>query len=826
MLEKKILSLLVIAILVSGIVVPIHFASAYEEDIHYWLKFKLALYCGFTSNQSRLIATGDQGVDANFATEPTKTSPFAHGGNPFSSDTYDNLNIKIKWHALPEDNPVTDPSKGIPEIKYGQDMLYDRVSKEANPSTKLIKFGQYLHYIEDKWSHWGYTYEVGHGLVNVFGQSPDNPAETATAIKDMMYDVMTQLGGLAGPNSKCYNTALGGNNPFISPTNFAPDFKDQYPHGPPPASNGVSNQAMSGQRDSYFNSLDSSNQSDKISDVYNDLINTAKKATEQGKSLEEVVALDIPTLQGHIAKEMGTDTYTVQQNYDFIAPWELHGPFSYALWLFSSKLDQGIHWEEDGEPVEKINPDPEKAFDDPTINPHPHTPSTPPIPSTVTPQPPPGQNAGNIQNAKTATLLVIKHVINDGGGTAKASDFKITIEPGPYLNVNPYQFSGSEQGTWITLSGKFDQMLHFTVREDSSDKYKVQFSDNCRTYINAGENLTCIVYNTYISGTTQTSQNTQNTGQQIPAWVKNNANWWSQGQLGDKEFATAIGYLVSQGIIKLQSNGQAGANIVVSDTISLPQWIKNNANWWAKGIITDSDFIQGIQYMLENNIITFSKPTQHTTSSSSQAYHVTIQVLDQNNREPIDGIVIISGNGINTQKLTDKDGQVTLNLKQGTYNIQIDSGNYPRHIDTLTVSSNVTKTFTISKSEPQQEPQQESQSVTQTPEQTQPTQSTSLEISASPSSASFVHNIGQTACPEPITTVSLSSNQQGTWSVSSNPNWSSVSIQENTATISFNCQLSQYVTQSLSGQVVFQFTGSNGQSQTTSISITGQVNQG
>lgn len=820
---KKILSLLVAVILISAAIAPIHFVSAYEEDIHYWLKFKLALYCGFTPNQSRLIATGDEGVDANFATEPTKTSPFAHGGNPFSSDTYENLNIKIKWHALPQDNPVTDPSKGVLEIKYGQDMLYDRVNKETNPSTKLIKFGQYLHYMEDKWSHWGYTYEIGHGLVNVFSQSPDDPAVTAAATKDMIYDVMTQLGGLAGQNSKCYNTALGGNNPFISPTNFAPDFKDQYPNGPPPASNGVSNQPMSDQRDSYFDSRDNANSTDKISDVYNDLIKTAKKATEEGKSLEEIVALDIPTIQEHIAKEMGTDTYTVQHDYDFITPWELHGPFSYALWLFSSKLNQGIHWEEDGEPIEKINPDPEKVFDDPTINPHPHTPSVTPTPPTVTPQPPPGQNAGNIPNAKTAMLLVIKHVINDGGGTAAASDFKITVEPGPYLNVNPYQFSGSEQGTWVTLSGKFDQMLHFTVKEYSSygDKYKVDYTDNCRTYINAGENLTCIVYNTYIPSTTQTSQNTV---QQIPTWVKNNANWWSQGQIGDKEFATAIGYLVSQGIIKLQSNGQAGANIVVSDSIVLPQWVKNNANWWAKGIIADSDFIQGIQYMLDNNIITFSKSMQQTTSSS-QIFHVTFKVVDQSNNKPIDGIVMISGNGINTQKLTDRDGQVTLDLKEGMYNIQIDSSNYPRHIETVSVSSDETKTIAISKSESQQP--QESSSVTQTPQPTQSSSTpTSLQVYATPQSASFTHNIGQTTCPESITTVNLSSNQQGTWNVSSNPSWSSVSIQGNTATISFNCQLSQYVTQSLSGQVVFQFTSSNGQTQTTSVSITGQVNQG
>jgi len=35
----------------------------------------------------------------------------------------------------------------------------------------------------------------------------------------------------------------------------------------------------------------------------------------------------------------------------------------------------------------------------------------------------------------------------------------------------------------------------------------------------------------------------------------------------------------------------------------VPQWIKNNAGWWAEGLIGDTDFVGGIQYMIEHGII-------------------------------------------------------------------------------------------------------------------------------------------------------------------------------------------------------------------------------
>ena len=37
--------------------------------------------------------------------------------------------------------------------------------------------------------------------------------------------------------------------------------------------------------------------------------------------------------------------------------------------------------------------------------------------------------------------------------------------------------------------------------------------------------------------------------------------------------------------------------------IEIPEWIKNNAGWWADGLIGDSDFVSGIQYLISNGIM-------------------------------------------------------------------------------------------------------------------------------------------------------------------------------------------------------------------------------
>ncbi|MGC1708964.1 MAG: hypothetical protein WA799_04085 [Nitrosotalea sp.] len=84
----------------------------------------------------------------------------------------------------------------------------------------------------------------------------------------------------------------------------------------------------------------------------------------------------------------------------------------------------------------------------------------------------------------------------------------------------------------------------------------------------------------------------------IPTWIKNNAKWWSQGQLGDSDFEKGIQYLIDQKIINIppQSSTTTGAQ-------TIPAWVKNTAGMWASGAITDNDFLRGIEYLVQIGII-------------------------------------------------------------------------------------------------------------------------------------------------------------------------------------------------------------------------------
>ena len=46
----------------------------------------------------------------------------------------------------------------------------------------------------------------------------------------------------------------------------------------------------------------------------------------------------------------------------------------------------------------------------------------------------------------------------------------------------------------------------------------------------------------------------QSTGSEVPAWVKSNASWWANDVITDSDFVSAIQYLISQGIIQIDSS--------------------------------------------------------------------------------------------------------------------------------------------------------------------------------------------------------------------------------------------------------------------------------
>jgi hypothetical protein len=82
---------------------------------------------------------------------------------------------------------------------------------------------------------------------------------------------------------------------------------------------------------------------------------------------------------------------------------------------------------------------------------------------------------------------------------------------------------------------------------------------------------------------------------QIPDWIKNNAQSWSSDDISNSEFIDGIEYFIEKGFF-------IKPDMSISEQ-KMPDWIKNNAKWWANDQISDEDFVESIEYLVKKGII-------------------------------------------------------------------------------------------------------------------------------------------------------------------------------------------------------------------------------
>ncbi len=95
---------------------------------------------------------------------------------------------------------------------------------------------------------------------------------------------------------------------------------------------------------------------------------------------------------------------------------------------------------------------------------------------------------------------------------------------------------------------------------------------------------------------------------QIPNWIKDVAGWWAANEISEKEFVAGVEYLINNNIIIIPFLPCGGAAAVATSDPTLevklvPNWVKNNAGWWATDQISDEVFINAIQYLIQKGIL-------------------------------------------------------------------------------------------------------------------------------------------------------------------------------------------------------------------------------
>ena len=94
----------------------------------------------------------------------------------------------------------------------------------------------------------------------------------------------------------------------------------------------------------------------------------------------------------------------------------------------------------------------------------------------------------------------------------------------------------------------------------------------------------------------------------IPTWEKSVAKLWAKDEITNSDFLQGIQYLLTQGIMKMPETE------VGSDYPQIPPWIKIDAKLWSNGDLADTVFVQGIQYLIKTGSIKIPKTqTQNQT---------------------------------------------------------------------------------------------------------------------------------------------------------------------------------------------------------------------
>ena len=86
----------------------------------------------------------------------------------------------------------------------------------------------------------------------------------------------------------------------------------------------------------------------------------------------------------------------------------------------------------------------------------------------------------------------------------------------------------------------------------------------------------------------------------VPTWIKTSAGWWADEKISDADFLGGVEFMIQTNVLSFQTTSD-GENI--SESGEIPSWIKSTAKWWSEDLIPEDDFVSGIQFLIDNGMI-------------------------------------------------------------------------------------------------------------------------------------------------------------------------------------------------------------------------------
>ena len=93
-------------------------------------------------------------------------------------------------------------------------------------------------------------------------------------------------------------------------------------------------------------------------------------------------------------------------------------------------------------------------------------------------------------------------------------------------------------------------------------------------------------------------KNTINDSLSIPDWIRDDALLWSEEKIVDDKFTDIINYLIKNEIITISEN-----QLDVIEVNTIPSWIRTTTGWWIDAQIDDKTFVEILEFLINKNII-------------------------------------------------------------------------------------------------------------------------------------------------------------------------------------------------------------------------------
>jgi hypothetical protein len=132
----------------------------------------------------------------------------------------------------------------------------------------------------------------------------------------------------------------------------------------------------------------------------------------------------------------------------------------------------------------------------------------------------------------------------------------------------------------------------------------------------------------------------------LPLWLKTTAVWWGEDKISDQDFVSSLQYLVENKLLVIPEpkipEPSCGPGLVLDETTDecvihdksdgkgifvdtidehqkiVVSWIKVTTLWWGQDKISDQDFINALQYLVENNVLTLEPEIQHQVQTKQK----------------------------------------------------------------------------------------------------------------------------------------------------------------------------------------------------------------